>query len=165
MARQHRQVEHIEFQPGGADDVLGAMETINLAEDGWVNILPGIETDDAPPPSMGIGALFSQRARGVVMGTWAPPKKASRGQKVNSIGILHAAGRFASRQLREIGTPVPEGWFIRQDNPKRGLIVEPPAGTPVAEMLNWMVAVLTAFSTLELTGSWRADAFMPKPPK
>jgi hypothetical protein len=157
-----RPVERVEFNPGEAGEVLEAMTTIERAGDGWVNLLPGIDPDDAPPPPRGLTAILAPKTPGAVMATWAPQARARRSAQGATVGLLHSAGRFAARQLAGLGAPVPDGWIVRQDNPRRGLIVEAPADTPESDILEWMIAATTALCTLPLTGNWNAVIYLPR---
>ena len=96
------------------------------------------------------------------MATWAPQTITRRGPQGATIGLLHPAGRFAARQLASLGVPVPDGWTIRQDNPRRGLIVIARVDAPQEEVLDWIIAAGAALSTLAATGYWRADIYLPK---
>lgn len=156
-----RQVSQIEFKPAEAGAVIEAMARIETAGDGWMNLFPGVPEDQAPVPATGLNAILGPKNPGAVMATWAPPTRGRRGLQAGSVGILHSAGRFAARQLAAIGVPVPEGWPIRQDNPRRGLITQVPIGTPVADVLQWMIAASTALFAFDMTGSWRADFYLP----
>jgi hypothetical protein len=157
-----REVRQIEFQPTDADTVLDAMATITDAADGWINLLPGINEDDAPPKPTGLSAILAPRTPGTVMGTWAPQTQGRHGPQGANIGLLHTGGRFAARKLAELGTPLPQGWVVRQDNPRRGLIVIAAIDTPNDEVLQWTIAACTALCSLVTTGSWRADIYLPK---
>jgi hypothetical protein len=159
-----RTVQKLQFRPGEDDDVLGAMTTIAQAGDGWINLLPGVDADQAPPRPTGLTALLAPRTPGAVMGTWAPQKQTRHGMQGATVGLLHPAGRFAARQLVELGAPVPDGWVVRQDNQRRGLIVVAPVDTPDREVLDWILAAGTALCGLALTGEWRADIYLPKSP-
>jgi len=159
-----RALQKLEFKPGEADAVLEAMETISGAADGWINLLPGVDSDNAPTQPTGLAALLSSRVPGAVMATWTPETRTRRGLQGASIGLLHTAGRFAARQLAGLGTPVPEGWIVRQDNPRRGLIVVAALDAPNTEVLDWIIAAGTALCTLDTSGSWRADIYLPKVP-
>jgi hypothetical protein len=154
-------VERIEFKPGDAASVLDAMATISEASDGWMNLLPGIDPDDAPPAPTGLSAILGPKAPGVVMATWAPPATARYSQGA-SVGIMHSAGRFAARQLAGLGAPLPEGWIVRQDNPRRGLIVTTAVDASNSDVLDWMIAASTALCTLKLTGDWAAQVYLPR---
>ena len=67
-----RSVQKVQFKPGEAEQVLDAMSTITRAADGWINLLPGIDSDEAPPRPTGLTAVLAPRTPGAVMGTWAP---------------------------------------------------------------------------------------------
>jgi hypothetical protein len=157
-----RQVERFEFNPTDAGAVLDAMATISQAADGWINLLPGIDEDAAPPTSTGITALLAPRVPGSLMGTWAPETDTRRGREGAKIGLLHTAGRFAARQLAALGLPLPDGWIVRQDNPRRGLIVLAAVNASNKEVLDWMIAAGTALCGLETSGMWRADVYLPR---
>ncbi|MFZ0664511.1 MAG: hypothetical protein WAM97_02065 [Acidimicrobiales bacterium] len=164
MTRQaRRQVQQIEFRPGEGADVIDAMDTITDAGDGWINLLPGVDPDDAPPPPTGLMAILSPRFAGVTMGTWAPKSQSRSGIEGAKIGLLHTAGRFAARQLASFGIPVPEGWLIRQDNPRRGLILVASLDASNRDVLDWIVAAGTALCSLDTSGMWRADVYLPRP--
>jgi len=158
-----RTVHKVQFRPGESGEVLAAMATIGQAGDGWINLLPGIDSDEAPPRPTGLTAVLAPRTPGAVMGTWTPEKQTRRGMQGATVGLLHPAGRFAARQLASLGAPVPNGWIVRQDNQRRGLIVVAPVDTPDDEVLDWIIAAGTALCGLEITGEWRADIYLPKP--
>lgn len=159
-----RPVQKLQFRPGEADQVLSAMATITQAADGWINLLPGIDSEEAPPRPTGLTAILAPRTPGAVMGTWVPQKQSRRGLQGATIGLIHPAGRFAARQLASVGVPLPDGWIVRQDNQRRGLIVAAAVDTPDREVLDWIIAAGTALCGLELSGEWRADIYLPKPP-
>lgn len=157
-----RQVERFEFSPTTAGGVLEAMTTISEAADGWINLLPGIDEDQEVSAPTGITALLAPRVPGALMGTWAPEVVTRRGRQGAKIGLLHTAGRFAARQLASLGLPLPDGWVVRQDNPRRGLIVLASLNAPNKEVLDWMIAAGTALCGLETSGMWRADVYLPR---
>jgi hypothetical protein len=140
------------------------MASITEASDGWINLLPGIDSDEAPPRPTGLTAILAPRIPGAVMATWAPQKQTRRGLQGATVGLLHPAGRFAARQLASVGAPVPAGWVVRQDNQRRGLIVTAAVDTPHDAVLDWIIAAGTALCGLELSGEWRADIYFPKAP-
>jgi hypothetical protein len=140
------------------------METITSAGDGWINLIPGIDADEAPPRPTGLTAVLAPRIPGAVMGTWTPQKLTRRAMIGATVGLIHPAGRFAARQLASLGAPVPSGWTLRQDNQRRGLIVVARLDAPNSDVLDWIIAAGTALCGLELSGEWRADIYLPKPP-
>jgi len=157
-----REVQRIEFRPTDAQAVLDAMAVIAGASDGWMNILPGVEPEDEPDQPTGLSALLAPRTAGVVMSTWAPPATTRRGHEGATIGIMHSKGRFAARQLAGLGVPLPEGWVVRQDHARRGLIVTASADASDSDMLDWMIAATTALCSLTLTGDWAAQIYFPR---
>jgi hypothetical protein len=159
-----RSVQKLQFMPGETEQVVAAMATISGAADGWINLLPGIDSDEAPPRPTGLTAVLAPRTPGAVMGTWVPQKQTRRGLQGATVGLIHPAGRFAARQLTSLGVPLPGGWIVRQDNQRRGLIVAVAVDTPDREVLEWIIAAGTALCGLELSGEWRADIYLPKLP-
>lgn len=134
------------------------------AEDGWINLLPGVDDDDAEGPRRptALSALFGSAQAPVSMGTWFPARRGRHGAEV-TVGIVHPRGRHAVSQLRSMGVPLPDGWRVRQDHVRRGLIVLAPAATPHAEVLDWALRAGAALVTAPLTGSWQARVFQPSP--
>jgi hypothetical protein len=64
--------------------------------------------------------------------------------------------------LGERGVPVPAGWSVTQDHPRRGLVVRPVTGTtPEAldEVLAWLLAATRALCPVPRTGEWRAYCY------
>ena len=47
--------------------------------------------------------------------------------KPTTVGLQHAAGPQVAWKLRDLGCPLPEGWRITQDHPRRGLVAVVPA--------------------------------------
>ena len=57
-----------------------------------------------------------------------------------SVGIQHQAGTKAAQQLREAELPIPTGARVRQDHPRRGLVVEWPDDATSEELADWLFA-------------------------
>ena len=57
-----------------------------------------------------------------------------------SVGIQHQAGTKAAQQLREAELPIPTGALVRQDHPRRGLVVEWPDDATSEELADWLFA-------------------------
>src|SRR6202035_4216773 len=85
MAR--RQVQRVEFQPSEPDAVLEAMDAITRVADGWINFLPGVDADDAPPRPTGLTAVLAPRTPGALMGTWAPQSETRKGPQGATVGL------------------------------------------------------------------------------
>lgn len=177
MARR-RAVETIDFDPADAGDVVEEMDQLAAAGDGWINLLPGVPEEEVEQPSGSIfSALFGTAQPAVSMGTWmpagVPAAPAGRagptgliarrgGDATETVGIMHARGRDAVSQLGGAGSPVPPGWRVAQDHPRRGLIVHPPRGAPHREVLGWTLRAGAALSVAPLTGKWRARVYLPR---
>lgn len=160
-----RRVEELEFTPDDVSAVLAAMDRLSAAEDGWVNLLPGVPDDDeteGPGRASALSTLFGSAQSPVTMGTWMPARHGRRPREV-TLGLIHPRGRKSVAQLGEMGIPLPAGWRVRQDHNRRGLIVLPPGSTPNAEVLAWALRAGAALATTELTGSWQARVYDPLP--
>ncbi|MGH9092917.1 MAG: hypothetical protein ACRDZR_16295, partial [Acidimicrobiales bacterium] len=91
---------------------------------------------------------------------WMPARHGRRARGV-TLGIMHQRGRRAVAQLEAVGIPLPEGWRVRQDHNRRGLIVLPPEWAPHAEVLAWALRAGAALAAAPLTGSWQARVYEP----
>ncbi len=151
------------------------MDLLSEVRDGWINLLPGVPEDEVEPPSQGVfSTLFSSAPAPVSMCTWMPAaggrgtaggRAAAGGRGTaggQSVGILHPRGRYAVRQLGELGVAVPSSWRVSQDHARRGLIVHPAAGTAAAVVLDWMLRAGAALAVVPLTGSWQARVYLPR---
>jgi hypothetical protein len=164
MARR-RAVETIDFDPADQGDVVRQMELLDAAGDGWINLLPGVPEDEVEPPSGSIfSALFGTAQPPVSMCTWMPAGVVARrgGDLTGTVGIMHPRGRDAVSQLRDAGVAVPPSWRVGQDHSRRGLILHPPGGAPLAEVLDWMVRAGTVLAIAPLTGRWQARVYLPR---
>ena len=141
-----------------AAEVEAAM--VRLAEDldGWVTFEPLFDEEALPPISRSWLDVFSARGPALPDASWVPGER--KGDRVTplSVGLRHPSGGRAIGRLNDAGLPVPEGWRMLQDHPKRGLVIEARPGAPVdaGVMLEWMFAALAALTPMPLTGLWRA---------
>lgn len=160
--RGRRQTEQFEFRPPTTGAVLDRMRFLAETGDGWINLLPGVPDEEVEASPRGVfSALFGTAQAPVSMCTWMPTgagRGAARGQ---SVGILHPRGRYAVAQLGELGVPVPPGWRTRQDHARRGLILHPPSGSDLADVLDWMLRAGAALAVVPLTGAWQARVYLP----
>jgi len=160
--------EIVAFTTDEPEPALRQMRAIARAHDGWVNVRPRVEDDPtefleefAPrqPPSF-LGG-FGQRKPTPVEGTWIPGRSTRRAPEPASVGLEHPAGRFAVRQLRDGGSPVPDGWKVVNDNARRGLVLSvPETDDPDADcerILTWLVAAAGVLAPHEVTGLWQAE--------
>lgn len=157
MSRR-RPVEELEFVPPLVEAVLARMDRLAAAGDGWINLLPGVPDEEIEEPIRSpFTAIFGSATPPVTMCTWVP---GSRGNSP-TVGISHPRGRFAARQLAELGVPVPGGWDIRQDHGRRGVVLRPPPSTAHAVVLGWMIDAGRVLALVPLTGSWAARIHLP----
>ena len=127
--------------PGG--DVTPLLERLEGAV--FVNLLPGVDAAEAPPPRSALTHLLGNRGPTVPLATWTP----------GEIGLQHMAGQRVVRFLADRGVPVPDDWYVVSDHPKRGLVVRTYAAPP-GDALAWLVRAATVTCPLEITGPWQA---------
>ena len=159
-----RHVAEIVFTPDDTTRVVAEMDRLGVAHDGWINLLPGVPDDDVEGPGKpsAFASLFGGTQSPLTMVTWLPARPGRSGPGEATVGIMHPRGKRAVLQLAEMGIPVPEGWRVRQDHNRRGLIVLAPAGFPHDRLLAWVLRAGASLATTELTGSWQARVFEPK---
>ena len=141
-----------------AAEVEAAMTRLAEELDGWVTFEPLFDDEAIPPISRSWLDVFSARGPALPDASWVPGER--RGDRVTplSVGLRHPSGGRVVGRLNDAGLPVPEGWRMVQDHPKRGLVIEARPGTPVdaGPLLEWMLAALGALTPMPLTGLWRA---------
>ncbi len=157
-----RETKTMEFTPPDTAGVAGALSQLREAGSGWVNLLPGIDEDavDVDPPA-GLFAFFGNRAPPVTMATIMPPKRDRGGTEGLTVGLMHPTGAKAVTRLAEVGVVVPEGWVVRQDHVRRGLVLRTPVGALESDVVTWCVRAGTALCRAEMTGRWRAVVYLP----
>ncbi len=157
-----RATETIEFTPPEISAVVDALAHLRAVGNGWVNFLPGIDEDavDVEPPS-GLFAFFGNRAPPVTMATVMPAKSDRRDTEGMTVGLMHPTGAKALARLAEVGVGLPDGWVVRQDHVRRGLVLRTPPDTPEAAVIGWCVRAGTALCRAEMTGEWRAVVYLP----
>jgi hypothetical protein len=126
-----------------AGDVTPLLEHIDGAV--FVNLHPGVDAEDVPPPRSPLAHLLGNRGPVVPLATWTP----------GEIGLQHMAGQRAVRFLADKGVPVPDEWYVASDHPKRGLVLRTYDATP-EDTLRWLVRAATATCPLPITGPWQA---------
>jgi hypothetical protein len=160
--RRQRETRTTEFRPpdlSGVDDSLAALRA---AGTGWINLLPGVREDSADPePSAGLFAFFGNRAAPVSMATLMPAKRERRKSEGVTIGVMHPTGAHAVARLAEEGVAVPDGWVVRQDHARRGLLVRATPEAADADLVTWSLRAGTALCAADMTGEWRAVVYLP----
>jgi hypothetical protein len=64
-------------------------------------------------------------------------------------------------RLAEAGVPLPDGWVVRQDHNRRGLVVRALRDAPESEIIEWSVRAGAALCREEMTGEWQAVVYLP----
>jgi hypothetical protein len=152
-----------EDDPSTREPVVAHMVAMAAASDGWLNLTPGLATDEAPPERTAFAQLLGSRGPTVPLATWTPARK----REPATAGIEHGEGPKAAATLGRLGAPVPPGWKVLQDHPKRGLVVAMADATtaPVLDdVLTWLMRAAGALCAWPRTGEWRALAYgLPAP--
>jgi len=95
------------------------------------------------------------------MCTWMH-RRDGRGRHWVELGIAHLSGRRAGPQLVEHALPVPTGWVVEQDHPRRGLVLALPATDAHAEVLRWGLRAIEVLAGVPRPfASWRAEIHYP----
>jgi hypothetical protein len=137
-------------------ELLGAMADVRRAGRGWVNIKPLVADEDLPKPP-GPFAFLGGSVHKVPTVTWIPGKPLPDGSaRATEVGLLHASGTRVARRLRDLGHPVPDGWRVTQDHPRRGLVLTVPPLVEDRELMTWLLQAAVAVCQVPTTGEWDA---------
>ena len=135
-----RQKKTIEFTPPDVAAVAHELDALRAAGGGWVNLMPGIDEEASDVhPRAGLFAFFGNNAAPVTMTTVMPPKKDRSDSDGLTVGIMHPTGSKAVERLAEAGVTVPEGWVVRQDHARRGLLLRTPVAVTEPDVIDWSV--------------------------
>jgi hypothetical protein len=157
MARRTRRVEEVEFRAVDPSRVVAYMAVLARAGDGWINLIP--ETaEDKGTTSLGFFTLFGGGSPGTTMCTWVPGRDVQHGGRPTSLGITHATGRRIGTLP---STGIPEHWFVEQDHPRRGLVLNVANEESHEDVLEWALRTTTALCPLGRVEKWRAEVHLP----
>ena len=152
----------IEFSVGDDEAVVSAMDELAARHAGWINLLAESDPEDEPPARSGLSTLLlAGPVHDVPICTWVAGKIGRTGLQRDQVGIQHAVGTRVLGRLREEIGPLPEGWTLKQDHPRRGLVVEPSPNEAHSAVLAWMLEAGMLLSTVRLTGAWQAAIHRP----
>lgn len=150
----------------GRDDtgpVLDQMRDMTTAGQGWINLEPEVP-EDAEVPGVGLFSFMSARGPSIPLCTWVPEGRGRREKRrPPSLGVQHPSGVKAAARLAERGLPLPAGWRVTQDHPKRGLVVSAAtaeSGADEAAMLEWLLRAGELLSVVAPTGMWNAAVYL-----
>jgi hypothetical protein len=156
-----RQTKTIEFTPPDIDGVAGELASLRAAGDGWLNLLPGVVDDADVNPPVGLFAFFGTRQPPVTMATVMPARPDKRHVEGMSVGLMHPTGAKSVARLAEAGVVMPAGWVVRQDHPRRGLVLRTAPDAEPADVVTWCVQAGTALCMVDMTGRWQAVVYLP----
>jgi hypothetical protein len=89
--------------------------------------------------------------------TWMPGRHAPNGSvKPTTVGLQHASGPRVGPRLRDLGAPLPDGWRITQDHPRRGLVAQVPADADDRAVIDWLLRAAVLVCAVPVTGRWTA---------
>ena len=156
-----RQTKTIEFTPPDFAGVAEELAALRDAGDGWINLLPGIADDADVEPPGGLFAFLGTRQPPVTMATVMPARKERRDVEGMSVGLMHPTGGRSVARLAEAGVALPDGWVVRQDHPRRGLVFRTSPEAVPGDVVTWCVQAGAALCMVEMTGRWRAVVYLP----
>lgn len=156
-----RQTKTIEFTPPDIDGVGDELAALRDAGDGWMNLLPGVYDDADVNPPTGLFAFFGTRQAPVTMATVMPARRDKRDVEGMTVGLMHPTGAKSIARLAEAGVAVPDGWVVRQDHARRGLVLRASPGAAPEDIVAWCVQAGTALCRVDMTGQWQAVVYLP----
>jgi hypothetical protein len=141
-----------------ADDVelVRTMGELAAAGSGWINLEPVVEEGHEPGPP-GPFAFLGGSTHQVPRVTWLPGRHLPDGtSKATTVGLQHASGPRVAWRLRDLGCPLPEGWRVTQDHPRRGLVAQVPAEADQRAVVGWLLRAGSLVCAVPVTGRWLA---------
>lgn len=163
MSRSRSRPLELEFVAFDDPELLAHMATLVARGAGWINLEPIVEEEDLPLRP-GPFAFLTGPTHEVPTVTWVPGRHASGGDtKPTTVGLQHAGGGRVAWKLRDLDMPVPEGWRITQDHPRRGLVASVPAGADDRAVMAWLLGAAEALCAVPATGRWRASVHSGAP--
>ncbi len=136
------------IEPGDLRAVTALLELL-LAPAGpgerWCNLT--FEMSDDAPSDSPLFAFLAARGPSSPLATVIRTEAGSI-----EVGIQHRAGVKAVVQLGAAGVEPGEGWVVRQDHPRRGLVLAVPDTTPVPEIVEWIVGAMDELNRAPTTG-------------
>jgi hypothetical protein len=158
---RQRSLDRFEFDPADLTRLLEVAAWLSAHRDGWLNLLPGVETPADPVEAPGPFSIFGSAAQPVSMCTWMPPGRGRHALDEVTVGIMHSRRARVVPELRAAGLGVPPAWRVSGDHPSRGLVVKIPAAARDVEVLSWTLAAGGHLCGLPVTGSWQAEVYHP----
>lgn len=149
-----REPERLRFSLHDPAAALERMTRMTEQRRGWANFQPEVP-DDVDVPQPGLFGVFAARGPAVPLCTWVVETERRGRRRPASLGVQHSTGTRAAARLSDSGHPVPAGWRVSQDHPRRGLVVDVIAGAGPPAILDWLLGAGVALCPLPLTGWWQ----------
>jgi hypothetical protein len=150
MARAEKAV--LDFSHDDAGMLRDAIASLEGAK-GWINVTPGIPSDAVADDRSLFSWLVGARPQVAPLVTWMPDEKHAG---VGTLGVLHARGQLTKEELAALG--VPEGWTLRQNHTRRGLLFFVPS-IDADQLCEAMLRFSDALATVATTGRYLAEVF------
>jgi hypothetical protein len=150
-----RVAERMRFPREDPAEAVERMARLTAGGQGWANFQPEVP-DDAEAPAAGLFGFFAARGPAVPLCTWVVEAERKGRRRPASLGIQHATGTKAARRLADHGCPVPQGWRVTQDHPRRGLVVDVIPEEEPAVILGWLLDAGWVLCPPDTTGWWNA---------
>lgn len=151
----------MEFTVDDLTQVVAHMAQLASTEDGWINLIPKINDNGERPTSLAFFTLFSGGGGGVTMCTWVPGSHSRRRVIRPRLGIAHGTGHRVFAELRSLAVPIPKSWFVEQDHPRRGLVLQVPSDESHEQALGWALRAVNVLTAPGPISRWRADIYTP----
>ena len=135
--------QHFEFDIGDTPGICAVVNNVITTPNTWCNIERGL-VEDMPDESPLFGFLAARGPANPFATVMGPTGR--NGEKPAQIGAQHRAGQKALQGLAEHGLALPENWRVKQDHPRRGIVVLPTSESTVEEMWMWLNAAMAALA-------------------
>lgn len=136
------------------DEAIKSVESIASGR-GWCNVVPGV-VDDVADLKVNIFGLWVNQGVAVASFVTAAPRHGVA--LPSSLGILHSRGRLGRERITILLGGAP--FAIRQDHSQRGLLLDVPADTNAAKVIDLMCSMTASLCDFTMTGSWRMDLYV-----
>lgn len=133
---------------------LEALESIASGR-GWCNVVPRV-VDDVQDLKINFSGLWVNHGVAKASFVTSPPRHGE--SQLSSLGVLHSRGRLGRERINSLLGGAP--FTVRQDHSQRGLLLDVPADTPAAQVLEVMCSTTASLCDFELTGDWRLDLYV-----
>lgn len=138
--------------PAGDVGAIEAVVAEVIANERWVNFLPGTASDleEYLPTSGPFSAMFGKPVR-----PFAEVTVVTDG--TTQIGVNHPLGRLSATVLSERGLTFPQGWKVSQNHTRRGLVVT--ATSDPHAIAVWCARALVQLTLIPEQQEWTIERY------